>query len=106
MSPPKGLPALTGGVFIGVLGALPIVKAGNCCCCLWIISGGLIAAWVMQQNYARPITAGDGALAGFLAGIVGAFVWLLVTIPLQRLVGPIQEQWAEWMVDRVPDLPE
>ena len=37
-------PALWGGVFIGVLSALPIVNFGNCCCCLWVICGGALAA--------------------------------------------------------------
>ena len=28
-----------GGLFIGVLSALPVVGAANCCCCLWIVVG-------------------------------------------------------------------
>ena len=32
-------PALYGGLVIGVLSALPIVNAGNCCCCLWVVAG-------------------------------------------------------------------
>jgi hypothetical protein len=37
-------PALWGGVFIGVLSALPLVNLGNCCCCLWVLVGGGLAA--------------------------------------------------------------
>ena len=33
-------PALLGGIFIGVMSALPIINAGNCCCCLWVLAGG------------------------------------------------------------------
>ena len=29
-------PALLGGLFIGVLSALPIISAGNCFCCMWV----------------------------------------------------------------------
>jgi hypothetical protein len=36
-------PALFGGLVMGVLSALPIVSAGNWCCCLWVVSGGLVA---------------------------------------------------------------
>ena len=43
-------PALWGGLFIGVLSALPLVNAGNCCCCLWVVCGGVLAAYLRQQN--------------------------------------------------------
>ena len=36
---PKFQPALYGGLFIGVLSALPIINIGNCCC-LWVTAGG------------------------------------------------------------------
>ena len=36
-TPPKLQPALFGGLFIGVLSALPLVSVGNCCC-LWVIA--------------------------------------------------------------------
>ena len=54
MSAPKMLPALLGGLFIGVLSSLPYIKGGNICCCLWVVSGGALAAWLMQQNTAAP----------------------------------------------------
>ena len=31
-------PVLLGGLFLGVLSALPIISAGNCCC-LWTLGG-------------------------------------------------------------------
>ena len=43
-------PALLGGAFIGVLSALPIVSVGNVCCCLWMVTGGALTAWVLQQR--------------------------------------------------------
>jgi uncharacterized protein YqgC (DUF456 family) len=106
MSPSKLQPALAGGAFIGVLSALPILQAGNCCCCLWIISGGLIAAWLMQQNHPRPVTVGDGALVGFFAGIVGAVVWAIVSVPVQLATSPMQARWIERLMDRAQDMPE
>src|SRR6266496_5768116 len=73
-------PALIGGVVMGVLSALPIVSVANACCCLWIVSGGLIAAYVLQQNQTGPITPGDGALVGLLAGLCGALVKVVLSI--------------------------
>ena len=43
---------LLGGLFIGVLSALPIINLANCCC-LWIVGGGAIAAYLGQQEDAR-----------------------------------------------------
>ena len=54
-------PALIGGAAMGVLSALPIVNMGNCCC-LWVLGGGAIAAYLLQQDHPAPINLGDGAL--------------------------------------------
>src|SRR5215216_5850482 len=80
MSAPKMLPALMGGLFIGVLSYLPYIRGGNYCCCLWVLSGGALAAWLMQQNTPRPVTAGEGALVGLFSGLVGTLVWIVIAI--------------------------
>jgi uncharacterized membrane protein YeaQ/YmgE (transglycosylase-associated protein family) len=67
-------PAFWGGLFIGVLSALPIVKFGNGCCCLWVVAGGVLAAWLAQSNQPQPLRAADGALLGLLAGVIGAVI--------------------------------
>lgn len=90
MSAPKLFPAVLGGLFLGVLSSLPIVGAANLCCCLWILSGGALAAWLMQQNYAPPITLGDGAVVGLLAGAFGFVVMTLVSIPVSIMTGAFQ----------------
>ncbi len=58
-------PALVGGLFIGVLSALPIVNTANCCCCLWVISGGVLAAYLRQQSSPVRDHVGRGRLHGF-----------------------------------------
>jgi thiamine transporter ThiT len=93
MPPKKLIPALLGGLFIGVLSALPFVRFANCCC-LWIVSGGYLAAYVMQQEHPFPITAADGAIVGFLSGIIGACVFTIVDIPIGLLMGPLQAQFV------------
>ena len=98
--PSYGQPALVGGLVMGVLSALPLVSAGNLCCCLWVISGGLVAAYLLQQHQSTPIAAGDGALVGLLAGLVGAGVQVLVSIPIGLLVGPMERE----MVGRILDM--
>jgi len=96
-------PAFVGGLVMGVLSALPIVgPVGNACCCLWVISGGLVGAYVLQQNMTAPITAGDGALVGLLAGLMGALVHTVVSIPLDVLIGPMERSMALRFIERLP----
>jgi uncharacterized membrane protein YeaQ/YmgE (transglycosylase-associated protein family) len=67
-------PAFWGGLFIGVLSVLPLVKFGNVCCCLWVVAGGVLAAWLAQSNRPQSLRAADGALLGLMAGIIGAVI--------------------------------
>lgn len=43
-------PALTGGVLLGILSALPFVSAFNCLCCAWVIGGGMLAAHLFVSS--------------------------------------------------------
>jgi len=90
---------------MGVLSGLPLVSAGNICCCLWVIAGGLIAAYVLQQNESTPISAGDGATVGLLAGLVGAFVYLVVSIPISFLIAPMERMVVQRLFERLGDMP-
>ena len=105
MTPRKAQPILLGGVFIGVLSALPIVSAGNLFCCLWVVAGGVVVAYLMQQGHPEAITLQDGAVGGFLAGIVGAFVYTIVAVPVQLLMAPIQRRVAQGILDAAGDVP-
>ena len=59
-----------------------------------------MAAYVLQQNQPAPITPGDGALVGLLAGLVGAFVYLVLSIPINL----IWRRWSAPMIERVIDM--
>jgi hypothetical protein len=104
MAPAKTQPALLGGVVIGVLSALPFINIANCCCA-WILFGGGLAAYLMQQNHPEPIQVGDGAIVGLLAGIVGAFVWLIISIPLNMAMAPFQAGMMQRMMENSGNLP-
>jgi hypothetical protein len=102
---PKLQPAVYGGLFIGVLSALPIINIGNCCC-LWVIGGGVLATYLMQQNHPYPIAAADGALVGLLAGLIGGILGTLLSIPVEMMMGPFQRQIMERVLSSNPDIPE
>ena len=97
-------PAFLGGLFIGILSALPIISLGNCCC-LWIVGGGFLAAYTDSQGRRESLTVGRGAIDGFAAGVAGAFIWLIAAIALDALLGPMQRQFAESMAQRAQTMP-
>jgi hypothetical protein len=96
-------PALIGGVAMGVLSALPLIGAvGNACCCLWVVGGGLLAAYLLQQNRETPIAPSDGLLVGLLAGLIGAVVHAAISIPLTLLLGPAERAMAQRFIEMAP----
>jgi hypothetical protein len=91
------MPAILGGLFIGVLTALPIV---NCCCCLWMVGGGFLAAYLESQRQPTSLSILQGARIGLMAGVVGAVVWLLVSTALS----PLNVRFLE-LAGNAPDMP-
>jgi hypothetical protein len=98
-------PALMGGLVLGVLSALPIVSAANLCCCLWVVCGGVVAAYLLQQNDPLPISASDGALVGLLAGLTGAGVQFVLSIPISLLIAPMERAMLARLVDLGATMP-
>ena len=80
-------PALIGGVVLGLLSAIPFINWVNICCCLWAILGGMLASYLYIKSSPTPAGAGDGAILGVLAGLVGAIVAFVIGVPIQLLVG-------------------
>jgi hypothetical protein len=105
LSPAKLQPALLAGVAIGVLSSLPVVNLANLCCCAWVLFGGALASYLMQQNHPAPITAGDGATVGLLAGVVGAVAGTLISIPISVAMGPFQADMVERVLQSARDMP-
>lgn len=106
MGRPLIQPAIVGGLVSGVLSVLPVVALGNACCCLWVVSGGVVAAYLLQQNQPAPISTVDGALVGLLAGIVAAFVISLLSIPAFVMSTGMEQQAIEEILDATRAPPE
>jgi len=91
--PPNVLkPAFLGGVALGVLSALPLV---NCCCLLWLGGGGLLAVFLLRQEYAGEIAAGLGAKVGFIAGMIGALFWQILELPISYITSSQRTEQIE-----------
>src|SRR5215472_14037235 len=108
-------PALTGGMFLGLLSSLPIINAGNCLCCMWVLLGGATATVMLtRQRPLSQITYGDGAFAGVLSGSFGAVIGTVVQTAFRALTARfaesqqvlesymnrygIQDPWREWLL--------
>lgn len=87
--PSKLNPALIGGAAIAVLSTLPILNFGNCFCCMWVILGGALAAYIYWKALPpnTEFTTGDGAFLGFLAGLFGALFGSLLGLLLIGIAG-------------------
>ena len=85
-------PALIGGVLLGLLSAIPVVNLVNICCCLWALIGGLLASYLYIKNSPVPASAGDGAILGALAGLVGAVIVVIIGIPISIIAGGITRE--------------
>jgi len=75
-TPSKLYPSLIGGAVMAVLSTMPIVNLGNCLCCMWIMLGGGIGAYLYWKKLppGAEWKSGDGALLGLLSGVFGALI--------------------------------
>lgn len=100
-------PALIGGVLLGLLSVIPFVNSLNACCCLWAIIGGMLASYLYIKGSPTPVKAGDGAVIGALAGLVGAVISLILGIPISYAMGPTMRNLMLKLLESVnPDQAE
>jgi hypothetical protein len=78
-------PALIGGLFLGVLTSLvsymPFAGLFQCCCCLWVIGGGTLAAYVLVRESKSIVKLGQGVILGLISGAIGTVVYFVFSIP-------------------------
>ena len=99
-------PALLGGLFIGVLSTLPIVDSLNACCCLWVVTGGVLVTYLLQQNTPTPVATGEAALQGLIAGAIGALIMCAGKYALAAVtVGPDAIEQMRAAISSNNDLP-
>jgi hypothetical protein len=90
--PGKLLPALVGGLIVG-LGTVggSFIPFANLCCCLWAVIGGGVASYMLiKRSPALRVTNTDGATVGLLAGVVGSLIFLVIALPFMMMSwGPL-----------------
>jgi hypothetical protein len=75
--PNKMLPALYGGLIMGIISGVPFLNFVNCCCCAGIMLGGFLAVFFYKNDIKPdmpPLMSSDALAVGALAGVFGAVV--------------------------------
>ncbi len=107
-SPSKLNPALIGGAVMGALSTLPVISAGNCLCCMWVLLGGAVASYLYRRQLApkAELTLGEGALLGLLSGVFGALIGSLLGYLFTVLGLDMTRSFIENFLDRAEDVPQ
>jgi hypothetical protein len=101
--PGKLVPAIYGGVIIGVISGIPFLNFINCLCCAGVLLGGFLAVFFYKSELSEqtPLTTGDALSVGVLAGVFGAMISTLISALLIYTVGNLA---GEAMYDLVEGL--
>lgn len=81
----KLLPAVWGGVTIGLLSGVPVINFINCACCSGILIGGALSVYLYRRQIQpnQRIEVGEGASLGLLAGLFGAVIATLLSLVIR-----------------------
>jgi hypothetical protein len=74
--PNKLVPAVWGGLLMGVISGVPFLSWINCACCAGVMAGGALAVYLFRRQLdpRYHMDMGDGASLGLLAGVFGAII--------------------------------
>ncbi len=85
------MPALYGGVVMGLISGIPFVNLINCFCCAGILLGGFLSVFFYKKDLPgdMALTNSDSLQLGALAGVFGAVVSIILSLLLIYTVGNI-----------------
>lgn len=89
--PGKLMPALYGGIVMGVLSGIPFLNLINCLCCAGVLLGGFLAVFFYDKDLGpdMSLTNSDSLQLGALAGVIGAVVSTVIGAILIFTVGNV-----------------
>lgn len=75
------------GVLMALFSTLPFISVANCCLCLWLWTGGILAVFLYRRfaGIQGSITVSQGVLIGLLAGVISAILGAI----FEAIFGPI-----------------
>jgi hypothetical protein len=75
--PNKLMPALYGGIIMGLISGIPLLSFVNCLCCAGVMFGGFMAVFFYKKQLPpdnQTFTNSDAIALGALAGVFGALI--------------------------------
>jgi membrane associated rhomboid family serine protease len=95
------MPALYGGLIMGVLYGVPYLNFINCCCCAGILAGGFLSVFFYKKELLPNmplLEASDALKVGALSGVIGGVVGTIIGHGAQVLTGQdVQAELDELM---------
>jgi len=99
--PGKEIPAIYGGIIIGIISSTPFLNFINCFCCAGVLLGGMLAVKFYKDNFTPdtpPFTSSDCLIVGGLAGLVGAILSTILWAVFMAIFGNVLGQFAMKMM--------
>ena len=96
------MPALYGGIIMGVISSIPVLSLVNCLCCAGVMFGGFMAVFFYKKELLpgmAPLTSSDGLQLGALAGVFGGVVGSLLTLIMLKVIGNVNGQMIMSMME-------
>ncbi len=96
------LPALYGGILMGVISAVPGLSLLNCFCCAGIMLGGFLAVFFYKKDLTAgmpPLMSSDGLKLGALAGVFGAIVSIILSKLVTMMMGGADERIVKDLIE-------
>jgi hypothetical protein len=104
--PSKLMPALYGGIIMGVISGVPILSVLNCFCCAGILFGGVMSVFFYKKEIKpdmSPLTSGDAVQLGAIAGVFGAILGTILSTLFFRILGNISGEMIMRMMESYRD---
>ncbi len=85
------MPALYGGIVMGLISGIPFVNLINCFCCAGILLGGYLSVFFYKKDLPESVqlTNKDSLQLGALAGVFGAVISIVLSVLLIYSIGNI-----------------
>ncbi len=85
------MPALYGGIVMGLISGIPFVNLINCFCCAGILLGGYLSVFFYKKDLPEsiPLTNKDSLQLGALAGVIGAVISIVLSVLTIYTIGNI-----------------
>lgn len=100
--PDKLRPALLGGLFIGVVSAIPVINIINCFCCAGVIGGGILAVQLYNKSLGPlELQYSEGVIIGLMTGASGA----LISTIIESVIGQNIGEAVNRLLEAYPDIP-